>query len=103
MDAPFSLLKRDEAGGILAACRAQIDGPLVHLSDLWVAPEARHRGEGRALVTQLLDEARTRGAERALATTATPEAGSFVQALGFERVLDVPPGAPERVIWSHRL
>ena len=101
--APFSLLKRDQEGNIQATCRAQLDGPLVCLSGLWVAPTMRRKGEGRGLVTALLEEARTRGAEHATATTSTHEAAAFLEALGFSKLLEVPKSAPERITWERRL
>jgi GNAT superfamily N-acetyltransferase len=59
------------------------------LNDIFVAPEARRGGAGRALVTEMLATLRARGAPRVVLLTAwqNPEAHPFFEALGFRRTM----------------
>jgi GNAT superfamily N-acetyltransferase len=62
------------------------DDPVCRLTALVVAPEARGKGVGRALVTRIDREARSRACVRIEATTAEHRAGAheFYERLGFE-------------------
>lgn len=53
-----------------------------------LAPEARGKGIGRALMTAIADHARARGAHTMVAAVASENAGgiAFHQAIGFQRV-----------------
>ena len=54
---------------------------------MYVAPEARRRGAGRALVTALLDRAAARGTHVVIAAVTADNAASLAlhESLGFER------------------
>jgi ribosomal protein S18 acetylase RimI-like enzyme len=59
------------------------------LNDVFVDPEARRHGVGRALVAAALAELAARGAPRTVLVTAwrNPDAHAFFEALGFRRTM----------------
>ena len=63
------------------------DDPVCRLTALVVAPEARGKGVGRALMTRVDREARSRACVRIEVTTAGHQAGDreFYERLGFEK------------------
>src|SRR4051794_12101375 len=82
-----------EGGGELCGVAAlhcmhllERDDPTCRLTALVVAPEARGRGVGRALLARVEREARGRGCVQLEVTTAEPHAGAheFYERLGFE-------------------
>jgi GNAT superfamily N-acetyltransferase len=64
----------------------ELDDPACRLTTLVVAPEARGRGVGRALMARVDREARGRGCVRIEVTSAEHRAGAheFYERLGFE-------------------
>lgn len=82
-NAPIALAVRGKDG----ALRAGLDGALsygwLHVHLLWVAPEARRGGLGRALMQQAFQQAMAAGATQCWLETSNPEARAFYLSLGF--------------------
>ena len=79
---------------IVRAARAPgvaLEDERAEISDLWVDPEARRRGIGRALADALLAWVRQRGVGRVTVrvAVANAEGQAFWRALGFDDLLDV--------------
>jgi ribosomal protein S18 acetylase RimI-like enzyme len=79
---------------IVRAARAPgvaLEDERAEISDLWVDPEARRRGIGRALADASLAWVRQRGVERVTVrvAVANAEGQAFWRALGFDDLLDV--------------
>jgi ribosomal protein S18 acetylase RimI-like enzyme len=75
------------------------------LNDLFIDPQARRRGVGRALARAVLTELEARGAPRVVLMTAwrNPDAHVFFESLGFRRTMlemtaEVSPAEP-RIPW----
>jgi len=93
------LLQEDEDGrarglAIVRAARAPgvaLEDERAEISDLWVDPDARRRGIGRALAEASLAWVRQRGVERVTVrvAVANAEGQAFWRALGFADLLDV--------------
>jgi predicted GNAT family N-acyltransferase len=77
-----------EGGRVLGTCRVLIDGDLARFGRLCVAPEARRRGLGAALLAQAESAARAAHAARMRLHAQTAALGLYEQA-GYE-----PDGAP---------
>lgn len=69
-------------------------GPDAHLGELWVRPERRGRGLGRALLEAALDEARRRGCDHFDLTTSMDDyaARGLYESAGFTNREGVPDG-----------
>jgi ribosomal protein S18 acetylase RimI-like enzyme len=83
--AGFFALYAGGACGLAVGVWCAGETPSVELNALWVAPEARRTGAGRALIEAVCDWARERGAARVeLEVTATSLAAqALYRALGF--------------------
>jgi GNAT superfamily N-acetyltransferase len=94
-DRPGEALFEARADGhLLGVCGLNadpyLDDPTVgRVRHLYVLPEARRTGVGRALVAEILDHARTRFTRLRLRTL-NPEASRFYLALGFTPIDDDP-------------
>ena len=73
------------------AAGVALEDERAEISDLWVDPEARRRGIGRALVDASLAWVRQRGVVRVSVrvAVANAEGQAFWRALGFDDLLDV--------------
>jgi len=89
------LLAIDDGRALGCGGIRRLDPRMVELVRIYVRPEARGRGVGRALVQALISEARLMGASAVRLETATfmTEAQSLYRSLGFEVIApyrDVP-------------
>ena len=89
----FSIVQRD-GGRVVAAARGVVNMGLVEIRGVWVNPDLRGRGIGRALMEALEGEAQRRGATRAALDTYSWQAVGFYLRLGYREfgVLDYPNG-----------
>lgn len=78
----------------VAAARGIVNMGLVEVRGVWVDPDLRGAGIGRALMAELEREARHRGSTRAALDTYSWQAVGFYQRLGYREfgVLDYPNG-----------
>ena len=81
-------------GRAIAAARGIINMGLVEIRGVWIDPELRGTGLGRALMAALEAEAMRRGATRAALDTYSWQAIGFYERLGYRGygVLDYPNG-----------
>ena len=83
------------AGGrVVAAARGILNMGLVEIRGVWVNPDLRGAGTGRAMMERLEREARRRGCTRAALDTYSWQAVGFYLRLGYREygVLDYPNG-----------
>jgi len=89
--------------GVAAGCGAfrPIDGQRCEIKRVYVRPEFRGRGIGRALLTWLIDEARRESYRQMLADTmpVMREALQMYDRTGFERIGPYAPGATPGAIY----
>jgi len=101
-DAPGEIFVEARVGARLAGLGGlnqdpYLDDPSVaRLRHLYVLPELRRRGVGRAVVGVLVDQARTSFSRMRLRTT-REEAARFYSTLGFQQVAQEPDAT--HVIW----
>jgi GNAT superfamily N-acetyltransferase len=98
-DADTALFVWDEDGDLPGLCIVRVDrAPPIHeevcrgeITDLFVQPDARRKGVGRALLEAGLGWARERGAKRleVRVVRANPEGQAFWRAAGFADFMDV--------------
>ena len=86
---PVTILGAEEAGVACGAAAAWLRGPVLEVSSLYVSPDYRRRGAGRALTEALLELGRGRAEDLELSYTATlPDHDTlppFLTALGFQQ------------------
>jgi putative acetyltransferase len=90
--------------GQAAGCGAfrPIDEKICELKRMYVKPEFRGKGMGRAIAERLLDEARSCGYELARLDTATflPEAQALYQSLGFLMIEPYYQVPEDVLVWT---
>ena len=86
---PVTVLGAEEGGVACGAAAARLRGPALEVVSLYVAPDHRRRGAGRALTEALLELGRGRAEDLEVSYTATlPDHDTlppFLAALGFQR------------------
>ena len=86
---PVTILGAEEGGVACGAPAARLRGPALEVVSLYVAPDHRRRGAGRALTEALLELGRGRAEDLEVSYTATlPDHDTlppFLAALGFQR------------------
>lgn len=87
----FSFCARDEAGELLGGVAATRDLDCVTVDYLFVAPAARGRGLGAALLARAEAEARRQGARRVILNTFSFQAPGFYDRQGYRRFGGVEP------------
>ncbi|MEM8729904.1 MAG: GNAT family N-acetyltransferase [Pseudomonadota bacterium] len=96
-----TLVMHDTDGTLIAGLTgAQSYGWLL-IKVLWVAPDRRGRGLGRALVARAAQDARLAGAHAMWLDTSNPKAREFYEALGFS-VFTSLENAPDDTPPNHR-
>ena len=100
----FALAIRDDKGTLLGGLVAETRWSALFVSAVWVRPEMRFVGYGRALVTRAEEIARARQCEVVLLNTPAHQATTFLLKCGFEVVgeLDAPSAGP-RTWFARRL
>ena len=85
---------RYASGRAIAAARGILNMGLVEIRGVWIDPDLRGTGMGRALMAALEAEAMQRGATRAALDTYSWQAVGFYLKLGYREfgVLDYPNG-----------
>ncbi len=78
-------------------------GDEAHVYAMWVAPEARRTGAGRALVGEAKRWARFRGARRLVLEVTGSEAEAFYATVGFVPTGATSPLRPGSAIWSRTM
>ncbi|WP_203568837.1 GNAT family N-acetyltransferase [Aestuariimicrobium ganziense] len=85
------IVAEDQSGELIGYAVAQDFTPNLRatftvgrVDDLWVDPERRRGGTGRALMEAVFDWARSRPQPMVLDWQSTPEAVAFYEAMGFE-------------------
>lgn len=86
---PATRVACTDDGRIVGFATGLVNGGVMEVEDLFVAPEEMRQGVGRALVTDLVTAARNQGIDR-LEVTVNHHALPFYEALGF-----VPCGEAE--------
>jgi ribosomal protein S18 acetylase RimI-like enzyme len=81
---PLSCFARDETGQVVGGAIGRWWGQCCELQQLWVKPEARHRGTGSCLVRAFEGRAREYGCLSFYLETFSFQAPGFYQALGYE-------------------
>jgi GNAT superfamily N-acetyltransferase len=92
----FALLARDAAGSVLGGINGVIHWRWLYIAQFHVAPEARGRGLGRALLARAEVFARQNHCVGIYLDTFSPAACGFYERRGFVRageIADFPPGA----------
>jgi predicted GNAT family N-acyltransferase len=82
-DAAIQVVARED-GAVLGTCRVLVDGDLARFARLAVAPDARRRGIGAALLAEAERQARTAGAKRMRLHAQTSALGLYERA-GYRR------------------
>lgn len=79
------------AGVAVLAYRLSVSaaGPFASVEDLYVVPDVRRRGVGRALLEAVTERCALRGVSYVEAQVESEEAAAFYEALGYERELGV--------------
>jgi ribosomal protein S18 acetylase RimI-like enzyme len=95
--AGFFALCEDVECGLAVGVWCAGDPPIVELNALWVAPEARRSGAGRALIEAVCDWARGRGAARVdlEVTESSLAALALYRAQGFDAIPGLRPADAE--------
>ncbi|MGV3652150.1 MAG: GNAT family N-acetyltransferase [Devosia sp.] len=103
LNSSLSLALRDETSGLIAGLSGSTSYGWLLAKVLWVAPEHRGKGHGRALMAKAEAEARRRGCHGIWLDTSMPDAEGFYRRLGYETfgVLENRPGdvTPEHRRW----
>jgi ribosomal protein S18 acetylase RimI-like enzyme len=102
--AGFFAVCEDVECGLAVGVWCAGDPPIVELNALWVAPEARRSGAGRALIDAVCDWARRRGAARVdlEVTESSLAALALYQAQGFDAMPGLR-GCGERQVPAQRM
>ncbi|MDE2018522.1 MAG: GNAT family N-acetyltransferase [Hyphomicrobiales bacterium] len=98
-EAALSLMARDGAGAPVGGLLGASHWRWLYVRQLWVAPEARGTGVGRALMERAEAIARARGCAGAYLDTFSPDAARFYAAMGYAeagRIEGFPPGHARR-------
>lgn len=100
----FALAIRDEKGTLLGGLVGETRWSALFVSAVWVRPEVRHVGYGRALVRRAEEISRARQCEVILLNTPAHVATTFLLKCGFEVVgeLDAASAGP-RTWFARRL
>ena len=103
-DELVALLAGEPAAGVAVLsfrCSVWSDGPAVMLDELYVEPELRNQGIGRAMLSAACEVAKGRGAETLEINVdgADVDARRFYEAHGF---VNVEPGADEPMYFYYR-
>ncbi len=77
---------RDAAGVLTGGLKGEIALGWLLVDQLWIAPMARGRGQGAALLTRAEDAARARGAVGAHLYTSTFQAPGFYARFGYVEI-----------------
>jgi ribosomal protein S18 acetylase RimI-like enzyme len=93
------LVARGEGGAVLGTVGILAESPVIELISMWVAPAARGRGVGEALVTRVIAEARALGGREVRLDVAVdnPGAERLYARCGFARTGElarIRPGEP---------
>jgi ribosomal protein S18 acetylase RimI-like enzyme len=103
--ADLSSFLRDDSGRLIAGLDGFSWGGYARIDYLWVLPDRRGQGLGRALVIAAVNEARARGCVSVIVDTHSFQAPGFYEALGFVevgRTADTPVGY-HQMLYQRRL
>lgn len=100
----FAMAER-EGGNVLGAITASVSFSILFINNIWVVPQGRARGVGRALVDAAEAQGLIHGARTACVDTLTTQAPGFYARLGyreFGRLEGWVDGKPVDRIWFKR-
>lgn len=98
----FALAIRNETGTLLGGLVGETRWTALYVSAIWVRPEMRHAGYGRALVRRAEEIARARQCEVILLNTPAQTATTFLLKCGFEVVGELDAAAAGPRTWFAR-
>lgn len=96
---------RDDSGRLMAGAAGHTWGETCELKQLWVEPELRGQGVGRALLEEAETEAVRRGCKQIVLSTHSFQAPELYQRLGYEVLAEIPdyPRGHANVMMRKRL
>ncbi len=102
---PLAALRRDASGKIVAGLYGKTFWDWLYVDTLWVHPDLRGQGVGRALMAIAEEEARRRGCGGIYLWTQTFDAPGFYQKIGFQQFVIMPdfPAGHQRYGFMRRL
>lgn len=82
---PFAFFIRNDSGNIIAGCNGSVVYGTIYTDQLWVDPDYRHQGLGKALMESVHEYGREIGCTMATAATMSFQSTrEFYERLGYE-------------------